>query len=118
VNTTTIEQLQKIVADNGRSERERRQAAEHIINLQRDYATKWSVIPDDDPEVLRLMEKVQGKEYLLYWPEYSNRTLEEAKEIVYLRQITRDASRSSTERWEAENALLAIRRKLQGGGDQ
>jgi hypothetical protein len=93
VSTTTIEQLQKIVADNGRSERERRQAAEHIINLQRDYAAKWS-ISDDDPEVLRLMEKVEGKEYLLYWPEYSNRTLKEAKEIVYLRQITRDTSRS------------------------
>jgi hypothetical protein len=76
-----------------------------------------AAIPADDPEVLPLMERVEGEEYLLYWPEYKNRTLDEAKEIVYLRRVIRDASRSRTERWEAENALMAIRRKLQGAND-
>jgi hypothetical protein len=118
VNTATIDQLQKIVADSGRPERERRQAAEHIINLQKDYAAQWATIPDDDPALVPLMEKVESADYLAFWPEHKNRSLDEAKEIVYLRRIIGDASRSRTERWEAENALIAIRRKLQGGGDQ
>jgi glutamyl-tRNA reductase len=114
VSITTIEELQKIVADNSRSERERRQAAEHIINLQRDYAARWSAIPDNDPDVLSLTEKLEGQEYLQYWPEYKNRTLGEAKEIVYLRRVSRDTSRHHQERSEAENALMTIRRKLRG----
>lgn len=73
-----------------------------------------AAIPDDDPEVRSLLERVEGAEYLKYWPEYKNRNLQEAKEIVFLRRASRDASRSSIERAKTENALMAIRRRLRG----
>lgn len=77
-------------------------------------ATPWSVIADDDPALVPLMEKVESADYLAFWPEHKNRSLDEAKEIVYLRRLSRDTTKSSAERWEAENALLAIRQKLRG----
>jgi hypothetical protein len=77
-------------------------------------AAPWATIPDDDPALVPLMEKIESADYLAFWPEHKNRSLDEAKEIIWLRRIIGDASRSRTERWEAENALIAIRRKLQG----
>ena len=75
---------------------------------------EWDSIPDNDAAVLSLMERVEGQEYLLYWPEYANRSLKEAKEVVYLRQVSGDTTKSTTLRAEAENALMAIRQKLRG----
>jgi hypothetical protein len=77
-------------------------------------AAPWATIPDDDPALVPLMEKVESADYLAFWPEHKNRSLDEAKEIVFLRRIIGDSAKSHRERWEAESAILAIRRKLQG----
>lgn len=114
MSTATIEQLQRIINDENRSIEERRTAAEHILRLQQ--RAEWAAIPDDDPEVISLMERVEGAEYLTFWPEYKNRTLEEAKEVAYLRRVSRDTTKTSGQRTEAEQALMAIRRKLRGDG--
>jgi hypothetical protein len=81
---------------------------------QPEAVREWDSIPDDDAEVMLLMERVEGEEFLRYWPEHRNRSLEEAKEIVYLRRLSRDATKSTRERSEAENAIMAIRMKLRG----
>lgn len=48
MSTTTIEQLQRIVADDNRTTEDRRQAAEHIIQLQE--ADKPAPIKDQEDE--------------------------------------------------------------------
>jgi len=112
VSIATIEQLQRIVADETKTIEKRREAAGHILKLQQ--RAEWAAIPDDDPEVLSLMERVEGQEYLRFWPEYKNRTLDEAKEIAYLRRVSGDVNRTSRERNEAGQALMAIRSRLRG----
>jgi hypothetical protein len=53
VNTGTIEQLQRIVSDENRTEQERRQAAEHILKLQE--SNQEPVAPADKEEADRAM---------------------------------------------------------------
>jgi hypothetical protein len=60
VSTATIEQLQRIVSDENRSETERKQAAEHILRLQESNQEAAPPAESDEEQVRRIFANILG----------------------------------------------------------